>query len=85
MLFMIGNSPNLAHQHWDNLGQHAKKVVSDILGLAYLASGLWILFLTCPTSELNFLGEFKLQNYQDKLFIKWGTMRIAGVFKAELS
>ena len=36
-------------------------------------------------SEWNFLGEFKLQKYQDKLFIKKSAMWIEAVFKAELS
>ena len=36
-------------------------------------------------SEWNFLGEFKLQKYQDKLFIKESAMWIEAVFKAELS
>ena len=36
-------------------------------------------------SEWNFLREFKLQKYQDKLFIKKSAMWIEAVFKAELS
>ena len=42
------------------LVQHAKKVMSDSLGLLDFAVGLVILFLTCPTGKCCFFRKIKL-------------------------
>ena len=41
--------------------QHAKKVVSDSLGLVDFAIGLVIFVLNLPRGKCCFLGKFKLQ------------------------
>ena len=41
--------------------QHAKKVVSNSLGLMDFAFGLVNTVLNLPDREVNFLGKFKLQ------------------------
>jgi len=42
--------------------QHAKKVVSDSLGLVDFAIGLVIFVLNLPNGQVLFFGKFKLQN-----------------------
>ena len=41
--------------------QHAKKVVSDGLGLVDFAIGLVIFVLNLPNGQVPFFGKFKLQ------------------------
>ena len=41
--------------------RHAKKVVSDGLGLVDFAIGLVIFVLNLPNGQVSFFGKFKLQ------------------------
>ena len=43
--------------------QHAKKVVSDSLGLVDIAIGLVNSVINLPNGQVKFLEEFKLQKY----------------------
>ena len=46
--------------------QHAKKVVSDSLGLVDFAIGLVNSILNLPDGQVIFLGKFKLQKNCDQ-------------------
>ena len=48
-------------EQWKQPTQHAKKVVSDSLGLVDFAVGLVNSVINLPDGQAIFLGEFKLQ------------------------